>query len=726
MIKTIRLASFELRRFKGPIPIIALLFLLLVPTLYGALYLWSNWDPYGKLDQVPVAVVNLDQPVDVNGKTVDAGNRMVSELQADPIFDWQFVSEEEAAQGLADGSYYLTVIIPADFSANLVSGQGEDPQRAVVTLHRDDANGYVIGLLTASVQTQLEAAIDRAAIGAYFETVFANLVTIKTDVTNAATAANELATGAGTVATGATDLSAGITTAKDGSAQLVTGLADSKAASSALVTGSADAKAGSASLVTGLTTLDTGAQNLQPAAQEVADGNAQLASEVGPLLSALGGAVPAIQTAADSVSTETSNVSTAAETASADLSTSRDDVAALAAAAIAAGVPSDDPAVTNAVTATNTAISSFNAVSVAVNGANVAANGMSTAVSNLTNAGGGDLTTAATNLTTLATGSAQVATGVDQLATGISTASSGASTVDSGLIDLNTGATALDTGIGNLQLGAQQLDDGLGTLQTGSTTLVDGATALDSGANQLATGLTDAAARIPTLAPDQQANAQQVLSSPADVQVAVDNPAVVYGRGLAPFFFAIAIWVFGISVFLVMRPINGRALAGRASTARVTLAGWYPVLGIAALGSLLLLGVVWLGLGLNPVNIGGSIGVVLLAAACFTAIAHLLRTWLGVVGSAITLVLLMVQLTSAGGLYPVETLPAPFRAVHNFIPMTYVVDALRISFTGGPVDHLWRDIGVLAGFTIVAVGLCMWVVHRRRTFRLRDLHPVLV
>ena len=129
------------------------------------------------------------------------------------------------------------------------------------------------------------------------------------------------------------------------------------------------------------------------------------------------------------------------------------------------------------------------------------------------------------------------------------------------------------------------------------------------------------------------------------------------------------------------------------------MAGWLPVFGLAALGSLLLLGVVWLGLGLDPVNVGGAIGVILLAAACFTAIAHLLRTWLGVVGSAIMLVLLMVQLTSAGGLYPVETLPAPFRAIHNFIPMTYVVDALRITFTGGPTDHLWRDVGVLAGFT---------------------------
>src|SRR6476620_5923549 len=147
---------------------------------------------------------------------------------------------------------------------------------------------------------------------------------------------------------------------------------------------------------------------------------------------------------------------------------------------------------------------------------------------------------------------------------------------------------------------------------------------------------------------------------------------------------------------------------------------------MAVVGSMLLLLIAQIGLDLDPVNVAGSIGVVLLGAACFTAIAHLLRTWLGVVGSAITLVLLMVQLTSAGGLYPVETLPAPFRAIHTFIPMTYLVDALRITFTGGPTDHLWRDVTVLFGFTIVAVGLCIYLVHRRRKFKVKDLHPVLV
>ncbi len=249
---------------------------------------------------------------------------------------------------------------------------------------------------------------------------------------------------------------------------------------------------------------------------------------------------------------------------------------------------------------------------------------VNTAFDSLNNAASGDISGASSDITALATGAAQVSTGVQGLNTGISTASSGASTLDSGIGELSTAATTLDTGIGTLQLGAQKLDDGLGTLETGATTLVTGVTAISTGATQLAADLTAGAARIPTLAPDQEANSEQVLSSPADVQVTIDNPATVYGRGLAPFFFAIAIWVFGISVFLVMRPISGRALASRASSPRITIAGWLPVLTIAALGSLIMLGVVWLGLGLNPVNIGGSIGVVLLAAACFTAIAHLL------------------------------------------------------------------------------------------------------
>ena len=80
MIKTFQLAGYEVRRFKGPLPSSALLFLVLLPVLFGALYLWSSWDPFGKTDQIPVAVVNEDVPVTTaNGTTIDAGNRVVDE-----------------------------------------------------------------------------------------------------------------------------------------------------------------------------------------------------------------------------------------------------------------------------------------------------------------------------------------------------------------------------------------------------------------------------------------------------------------------------------------------------------------------------------------------------------------------------------------------------------------------------------------------------------------------
>ncbi len=702
MIKTVKLATYELRRFKGPLPIVALLFLLLVPTLYGALYLWSNWDPYGKLDQVPVAVVNEDVPVEVNGKTVDAGTRLVAELQADTIFDWQFVDEQEAAEGLAQGEYYMVITVPPDFSANLVSGTSEDAQRAVLMLHRDDSNGFAVGLLTASVQNQLEAAIDRAAIGAYFETVFANLETVKADVTKAADSATQIATGADAATKGANDLATGITTAQQGSTELVTGLGDAKTGSTQLVSGLSDAKAESASLVTGLTALDTGASQLVSAASDVSSASQNLSSTVGPATISVNAAVPPLGQASADLPVLSDNLTTIATTLS-DL----------------AKTPGIDQDLAQAINA-----QSANVTTAA--GQTTAIAGQVSSGSDSVQSAQSDLTSSGSDITAVAVGAGQISTGADNLSSGISTASSGASTLDSSIGTLSTGATTLDTGIGTLQLGAQKLDDGLGTLQTGATTLVTDVTAVSTGATQLAADLTAGAARIPTLAPDQEANSEQVLSSPADVQVTIDNPATVYGRGLAPFFFAIAIWVFGISVFLVLRPISARALASRAGSPKITIAGWLPVLTIAALGSLIMLGVVWLGLGLNPVNIGGSIGVVLLAAACLTAIAHLLRTWLGVVGSAIMLVLLMVQLTSAAGIYPIETLPAPFRVIHTFIPMTYVVDALRITFTGGPVDHLWRDVAVLFGFAVVAVGLCMYLVHRRRKFRVRDLHPVLV
>lgn len=757
MRSTISLAGFEYRRFKGPLPKIALCFLLLIPLMYGALYLWSNWDPYGQLDKVPVAVVNEDKPVQVDGKKVDAGGQFVDELKSERIFDWHFTDGADAADGLANGRYYLTITVPSDFSANLASGAGSDPKRAVLLMHRDDVNGFVIGMLTASVQTKLESAIDHAAVGTYFNAVFGNLATIRTSLVQAADGAQQLAEGGSAAKDGATKLNSGLTSAKSGSAQLVSGLASAKTGADKLVDGSATAqtaagqladglgtaKTGSATLAGGVDQLKTGSAQVAAGADQVAAGNRQLADTVVPVLDKVIPVLPQItqagQDLTDSVAQVTDLVAGGQDSLTTRANTMQDKLAALVAAHPDLATDPNFQALQAAASGMNGRINDLNAAAGKVSADAKKVNAVATTVNQNVGSTQTELQSASANLTKLADGSAQVASGAHslddglgklqpgahQLADGVAKAQSGSAQLATGVGTLHTGLVDLQGGLGKLSTGATSLDTGLGTAVTGSSDLIDGLTKLQTGQQELAAKLSDGAKRIPALSSKDQDSAVQVLSKPADVQMTIDNPATYYGRGLAPFFFAIAIWVFGISVFLVMRPISGRMLAGRASALRLAFAGWFPITILAVAGSLLLLLVSWFTLGLDPVHVAATFGVVILAALCFSAIAYVLRVALGVVGSAATLVLLMIQLTSCGGLYPVETLPAPFRAIHPYFPMSYLIDALRITFTGGPSAHLWRDVAVLAGFTVVALGLAVAVVSRRKQFRMKDLHPAL-
>jgi putative membrane protein len=179
-------------------------------------------------------------------------------------------------------------------------------------------------------------------------------------------------------------------------------------------------------------------------------------------------------------------------------------------------------------------------------------------------------------------------------------------------------------------------------------------------------------------------------------------------------------------VFLVVRPISGRALAGRATSLRLALTAWLPVGAIAVAAGWLMLGVVWAVLGLDPVHPALIVAVVTLAAVCFSAIAHLLRTALGTPGSSLLLLLLILQLTSAGGTYPPPLLPAFFQAVHPFLPMTYLIDAFRVTISGGELTHLLRDVAVLLVVAVATLALLVVAVHRRKQFRMADLHPPLV
>ena len=219
-----RLGRYELRRFRGTLPKLALLFVLLVPLLYSSIYLGANWDPYGAMDRLPVAIVNEDEPVQRGDTTLRTGADMTERLKEDRAFDWRETTREEAEEGLREGRYYLVLEIPAELSRDLVSPEGGGtPQQAQITLRRDDANGFVIGSVTASSQAKVEAAVNRSAIEAYFEAVFSSLGEPRSGMVDAADGAAQLADGTASAEDGASQLEDGIVQAHDGSGQLAEG-----------------------------------------------------------------------------------------------------------------------------------------------------------------------------------------------------------------------------------------------------------------------------------------------------------------------------------------------------------------------------------------------------------------------------------------------------------------------------------------------------------------------
>lgn len=745
MLSIARLGRYELRRFRGPLPVLALIFVLLVPLLYSAIYLSANWDPYGRLADLPVAVVNEDEPAKVTApdgseSTVSAGADLVDNLVADATFDWRVTDAEDAARGLANGEYFMTMTVPKDFSANLVSGQTLHPERAKIHLRRDDANGFVVGSITSRAEDTITLAVDRSAIDAYFSAVFANLDHIRAGMSDARDGADQLAKGTHDAHDGASQLAAGTSDAKEGSGRLAAGAAKAADASAALSQGAGElasgvstANDGARQLDAGLAKLDSGSAELSDGASQVAAGTTQLNEKVLPVLDLVLDDLPAVQQHAGKI-TEDAAALTAAASGGADAVDARLAAAQERLAALEQAHPdlAEDPAWVEARQLLDGAVSKADDIAERAGTIATTAANIDEAVKNA-----GDLTPrvqqARDSLVALDDGAHRVASGASDLHDGADQAHQGSSSLVTGLGKLDAGASRLSSGAGELKngldtlsSGAGELDAGLAKLSSGASDLDDGLRKLDDGATELANGLRSGVERLPKLTQDQEEEVAQVLSSPSDVDMQVDHPATYYGRGLAPMFFSIALWVFGISVFLVVRPVSGRLLAGRAHPVRLSLTAWFPVAAIAVGGGLIMIAAVWLTLGLDPVRPLGLVGLTVLGALCFSAIAHLLRTALGTVASAITLVWLVLQLPTSGGTYPAELLPGIFGALTPLMPMTYLIDAYRIVISGGPGGRLATDMLLLGVITVTSMILCSLVVLRRQRFSMKDLHPPLV
>ena len=291
--------------------------------------------------------------------------------------------------------------------------------------------------------------------------------------------------------------------------------------------------------------------------------------------------------------------------------------------------------------------------------------------------------------------------------------------------EVAAGAKKLHKGIGTAKTGAVNLDKGVGKLKTGADDLNGGIFKLVDGSGKLAGGLHDGAEKIPDYDEQDRDRRTEVMADPVRLASQDLHKAPNYGTGFAPYFIPLSLWVGAMVAYMLIAPMNRRALAAGASAWRIALAGWLPVVAIGVLQTVALMSVLHWAIGLQMARAAGTVGFLFLVTACFAAIVQWLNARFGAAGRILVLALLMLQLTSAGGTYPVQTSPGFFNALHPFLPMSYVVEALRRLITGGGLEPVWHACVVLTAFTAGALALTAVAARRRQVWTLDRLHPEL-
>ena len=309
----------------------------------------------------------------------------------------------------------------------------------------------------------------------------------------------------------------------------------------------------------------------------------------------------------------------------------------------------------------------------------------------------------------------------------IETLNDGAQQVAAGAASLAGGASDLASGASQTAAGARQVSDGAAQAEAGASQLAGALGQLSAGSQQLQTGLANGVNSIPE-ADDALRQAQaNTLGDPVTVDASALATAQNYGAGLAPFFAALAGWIGIYALFLIVKPVSRRAVTALRSPIRVTVAGWATPALLGGVQVTALFGVLAIALGFSFVHPLATWGVLLLATATYASIVLALNVWLGSVGQFLGLVLMVLQLVTAGGTFPWQTLPGPLAALHHVLPMGFVVDAMRQVMYGGSIDRVWPDLAVLAAWLLVALVLTVLGVARLTRHRtLRDLQPSLI
>ena len=669
MIKNKMLQAEWKHLFNNKILLISMAVISFIPILYSGFFLGSIWDPYGQTKNLPVAFVNEDKGASLNGKSLNVGESVEKKLKDNHDLGWEFVSKQQADEGVNSGHFYAVVTIPSNFSQKAASITESEPQQAIINFTTTPAKNYIGSLVSNQAAAKVKSSVSEQITQAYAKGILENL--------------DKLGMGLDTAANGASTLHDGLGRLQSGTQAYVGGVKQLAVNQQSLAGGLAQLSDGSRKLQAGLGQLSDSLPTESQLSQ-LSDGMKQLQSGINQLNASVKNPSPALVAQQNKVETDAQTLKKTMKDSESDLLAAGGTLQTLGAQAAASGSKSTTislPQISNiyqAFTETKTIIEQTTTLRK-------------------------DLRVLTQQLsaqqTQLQAGVSTLNNGVNQLTPNAITAFNGYNSVRFANNQLLAGSTSLTNGLNEAKSGSQKLANGASLLESRSGALIDGTSQLTNGADTLANKLADASNRIkiqPT-----GATTQQQIANPVKSEVTEKGNVPNYGYALSPYVLSLSLFV-GAIVLNVIYPIR-KTFSEQESAIRWWLSK-ASVAGVAAFmqATILMLVMVFF-LGLTPEHPAHFIGAIYLTSFAYMSIVSLLVIVLDNPGRFLAMVLLVLQLGSSEGTFPIQTANGFFQAINPLVPMTYSIRALRQAISGGLDNAFYGgSMWVLVGFLLVA------------------------
>ncbi|MEH7502176.1 YhgE/Pip domain-containing protein [Neobacillus drentensis] len=627
---------------------IALVFLLIVPLIYSGFFLAGYWNPYGRLDQLPVAVVNLDKGSTMDNKSIDAGKDFVKNLKENKDLNFSFLPEKTANQGLKDGKYYMVLTIPKDFSQKVTTLMDEHPEQAKLNYKINPGKNYVASQISTSAMEKMKAKIAASITKSYADGVFSKFV--------------ELADGLRDAGNGASKINQGTIDAKNGMIQLSDGVHRLKDGAGQLADGGQQLSNGQQKLTQGLEGLTAGSQSLSNGMEQLSEGQAKLETGMEHLSQGMKALALSNEKLAQG---------------QAGMNTTTDDLTKVVDQFLQNHPEmKDDP--------------TFQQIAAMSAGLSKAADSLSSGQAKL-----------AQGTNQLVQGQTKVQDGMNRFGTKIDEAAIGAKKLSEGTVQFSNGFSQWKQGFTSLNDGIDDLANGGNQLDNGTNQLVDGLGQLTVGSDELANKLNDAAKQTSSIHNNDQLTS--MFSEPVKLVESDLSDVPNYGTGITPYFLSLAFYVGGIMAANILPLGRRQDLKVNGTQHFINKLGLKY--SIALIQVLFVDLVVLFGFKVHVASVPMFILSSVIVSFTFMTFIFMLVTLFGVAGKFMAVTLLVLQLATCGGTFPGELSNPVLSKIGNFLPMAHSLRGFQDVISLGDWAQLQQQIVILLFYLVIAAGI---------------------